>query len=451
MASLEILTDEDILDYTRRGSKDFVLTTHKDLYLKKKTPSPIRGGVYDVEIFGSPYRDRCVCGKVRTVSNEPCPECDSIVYSKIEALRRFARIELPFYYLNSMRFDVFQEFINRVFPDKDFQFSDATGELYKKGSRFKLTQKVYDSCQFEWDDVNKKLIVSDVITDEDKSSYEGILAILEQYKPNEVLEYKSYINRLYLVLPAIMRPFSYTVRNGSPEVGIPNLTTWYQIILRFMCPEDTDKNASNYNVVMSQFRTPGERVKYKALLRVMLENGIRQATSLLNSSKQNLARDLYSIRTSNSGRCPIVPAVDLPADEVEIPIHLAYEICRSGFIKYLMNEFNFSEDQAISSTKEEAFNPEMQRLFKKYAEGRVVVINRPPTLHEYNLIACKLRLTTNYTMGLPILLCSQLAGDFDGDQLSFHLIPEDIQDRVFEKLSPRNVTFYHKNMEPINK
>ena len=381
MASLEILTDEDILDYTRRGSKNFVLTTHLDANLKCKIFTPVRGGVYDVEVFGSPYRDRCICGKVRTVSNEPCPECEAIVYSKIEALRRFARIELPFYYLNPMRFDVFQEFIDRIFPDKEFEFSDSTGEFYKTGSRYKLTQKVYDSCQFEYDDRLKKLIVSDIITDMEKSSYEGLLKLIQEFRPGDVKEYKSYINRLYLVLPTIMRPPSYTVKNGKPELGIPKLTTWYQIIMRFMCSANKDAKSFNYDTVLSQFKTPGEKVKYTALLRAMLENGLRQATDLLNSSKENLARDLYSIRTSNSGRCPIVPAVDLPIDEVEIPIHLAYEICRSGFIKYLMEELNFSEDQAILSTKEEAFNPEMQKLFKTYAEQQVVVINRPPTLH----------------------------------------------------------------------
>lgn len=450
MAVLEILTDEDILDYTRRGTKNFVLTTHKDANLKFKSLVPIRGGVYDVEIFGSPYRDRCICGKVRTISNEPCPECGAVVYSKIESLRRFARIELPFYYLNSMRYEVFLEFINRIFPDKDFQFSDATGELYKIGSRAKLTQKVFDSCQFEWDDKNKTLIVSDIITDESKCSYEGLLKILEEYKPNEVKELKTYINRLYLVMPVAMRPPSYISRNGkNPELGTKSLTTWYQIILRFMCSANEDAGSFNYDTVMSKFKTPGERVKYTALLRALLEQGIKNATDLLNSSKENLARDLYSIRTNNSGRCPIVPSVDLPIDEVKIPIHLAYEVCRSGFIKYLMNELNFSEEQAELSTRVEATNPEMMRLFKKYAESRVVIINRAPSLHEYNLIACKLRLTPNYTMELPILLCSQLAGDFDGDALVFHLVPEELQDEVMEKLSMRNLFFYHKNLEPI--
>ena len=105
--SLELLTDEDILDYTHSEGKDRVLTSHKDLNLKFGSIQPVPGGVYDVEIFGSPYEDRCVCGKIRQTSAEPCPNCGARVFTKEEGLRRFARIELPFYYLNDLRFDIF--------------------------------------------------------------------------------------------------------------------------------------------------------------------------------------------------------------------------------------------------------------------------------------------------------------------------------------------------------
>jgi hypothetical protein len=112
MASLEILTDEAILDYTRSGNRNRVLYDHRDINLKYKPFRPYKGGVYDVEIFGSPMEDRCICGKIRTVSTEPCPVCEARVYTKEQGLRRFARIELPFYYLNSLRFDVFKEFFD---------------------------------------------------------------------------------------------------------------------------------------------------------------------------------------------------------------------------------------------------------------------------------------------------------------------------------------------------
>ena len=64
--SLELLTDEDILDYSRSDGKDHVLFSHGDLNLKYDRLQPIVGGVYDVEIFGSPMVDRCICGKIHS-------------------------------------------------------------------------------------------------------------------------------------------------------------------------------------------------------------------------------------------------------------------------------------------------------------------------------------------------------------------------------------------------
>lgn len=61
--SLELLTDEAIIDYTKSDGKDQVLFNHRDLDLKYNGIQPIAGGVYDVDIFGSPMEDRCICGK----------------------------------------------------------------------------------------------------------------------------------------------------------------------------------------------------------------------------------------------------------------------------------------------------------------------------------------------------------------------------------------------------
>ena len=114
--SLELLTDEAILDYTTDTDSgntfNHVLTDHRDLNLKNKPFKPWPGGVYDSNIFGSPIADRCLCNKIREVSDKPCPVCGCRVYSVEEGLRRFARIELPFYYLNELRFDIFKEFFD---------------------------------------------------------------------------------------------------------------------------------------------------------------------------------------------------------------------------------------------------------------------------------------------------------------------------------------------------
>lgn len=379
LPSLELLTDEAILDFTSdpQGNQR-VLTDHRDANMKNKPFKPWAGGPYDLEIFGSPYIDQCLCGKVRQVSDQPCPVCGSRVYPIEEALRRFARIELPFYYLNDLRLELFQELFNDIFKNTQIVLNFANPDLRVGGysnsrSSKKFGIKVYDSCQFDYNPRSNKLVVSEFITDESKCSYEGILKILEKHFPSRVSDFKKVINKLYLVQPAVMRPFTLTVQGGKRVLGSSKMSIWYSIIVRLCCPQDKAANELNYDTVMSKFNTPGERVRYTALLRALINLGKKESTELLNTTRENLSRLLYSVRTKNSARCPIVPSTTLKIDEISVPIHIAYDMCRSGFIKHLMKELNFTEKEAIRSTKEEFDNPEIQRLFKEYAEKQLVI------------------------------------------------------------------------------
>lgn len=375
--SLELLTDEAIIDYTRSDGKDLIVNNHRDLNLKFDSIQPTPGGVYDVSIFGSPMEDRCICGKIRQTSSEPCPNCGARVFTREEGLRRFARIELPFYYLNELRFDIFKELFEDIFSDATKELDFIGGDLKRggysaRGSK-KLGIKVFDTCQFTYDPKKKVLKISEFITDESKCSYEGLIKIIEEHFPERLLEFKRLINRYYLVLPAIMRPFTVGVRNGKKVMGSHKLSIWYSIIIKLCCVEDVSSNDLNYAETLSRLKTPGEKVRYTALLRALLNAGKKEATELLNTSKENLARELYSVRTKSSARCPIVPSTDLAIDELSVPVHIAYEMCREGFLEYLQKELNFTKKEALKATKLEAENPETQRLFKEYAEKQIVL------------------------------------------------------------------------------
>ncbi len=374
--SLELLTDEAILDYSRSNGRDHVLYSFKDLNLMYNKLAPVPGGVYDVDIFGSPFEDRCICGKIKQPSPEPCPNCGARVFSREEGLRRFARIELPFYYLNDLKFDIFKAKFDDIFRDTkitlDFFGNDLKTMGYATKGK-KLGIKVFDTCQFTYNDKKKELVISEFITDEKLCSYEGLIKIISEYFPSHLVEFKKLINRYYLVLPAMMRPFTLTNKGGKRVMGSHRLSIWYSIIIHFCCVEAKKSNSLNYEDVMNSFETPGERVRYTALLRAFLNVGKKEATSLLNTSKKNFARDLYAVRTPNSARAPIVPSTTLAIDEVGVPIHLAYEMFREGFIKHLMETLNFTKEEARVATREEAFNPETQKLFREYAEKQFVL------------------------------------------------------------------------------
>jgi len=460
--SLELLTDEAILDYTRSEGRDHVVTNHRDINLRNTGIKPYAGGVFDINIFGSPYVDRCWCGNLKQPSKEPCPNCGCRVFTREEALRRFARIELPFYYLNDLRFEVFLSLFEEIFKDtkivKEFINDDLKRGGYSstKGGK-RLGIKVFDSCQFEYKPEAKELKITEFITDESKCSYEGLLNIIHNYFPSYEREYRKLINHYYLVLPAAMRPFTIRMstdpKTGKSKKLLGNhpMTIWYSILIRLCCVEDDDPDSAavNYAEVMDSFKTPGERVRYTALLRAFINAGKKMSTRLLNTSKENLARDLYSVRTKNSARCPIVPATDIAIDELKVPRSLMYEMCKEGFAQYLCDELNFTKKQALRTIKKEALNEETQKLFKEYAEKQMVLVTRPPALHEYSTYCMKVKLWDEYALGFPIAVCEPLNADFDGDAVALQLVPPDVAEDTYAKMSPRYNNVYKKNNLPI--
>lgn len=383
-SSIEILTDEAIIDYTRGEGRDRIVTNHKDVNLNYTADYPFKpktGGLFD-EFFGSPFEDKCLCGKIDKVG-PVCPYCGYQVLDKGEALRRFARVELGFFYLQDTRFDIFMNLFNDVFSDTKITL-DFIGDDFKtcnysvRGGGKKMGIKTFDSCQFEYDPKKKELVISQTITDMAKCSYEGLLDIFEKNFPERLPDLRKLVNRYYLILPPILRPFTFNYIDGKKVPDFHELNNWYRLVI-LLCSsslqgsDDNEGEKFGFYNVMTQLQTPGERVRYIALLRTMLNKGRYWSTELLKASKDNLARESYAVRTKNSARSAIIPSTTLAIDEVGIPRHIAYEMCRSGFIEYLQEKRNFTYQEAKRSTLHEYENPELQKLFKEYAEKQVVL------------------------------------------------------------------------------
>lgn len=80
---------------------------------------------------------------------------------------------------------------------------------------------------------------------------------------------------------------------------------------------------------------------------------------------------------------------------------------------------------------------------------RIKWANRQPTLHEYSIYALKLRLVEQDAIAYPLELCEPLNADFDGDTISVILVPEEVKEDTFNKMSPRVNRVYKKNLKNI--
>ncbi len=103
-----------------------------------------------------------------------------------------------------------------------------------------------------------------------------------------------------------------------------------------------------------------------------------------------LWRDLLGRRTEMSARAVIVPAPELDVEQVGLPraIWDAFEL-----------------DRTIGADLQ---------------TGDVVVINRQPSLHPYNLVALRAVPDDTDAVRINPLLCTAIAGDFDGDAVTVH-------------------------------
>lgn len=441
-SSIQYLTDEVI----SLLSENNILTEYRDIDLGyKKMLKPYSKGVVDKRIFGSMFSNQCNCGQVRSEGVQ-CPRCGSTILDDITAFKRYARIESPVYYCSELKYRQLIPWLRKSFNWK-FEIASPWMQDYP-GRGTKITQEKLELCQFIYIEEDNQILVTDDIDNFFECSFEGLLQVMLKHFPDKVNEFSSYINTSILVAPLIMRPPHYGIKNGERELEMHELSVVYQNIIYAI--------QNHYNTNFEGIDSEADKSMFRGILRRFISKSMSNISGLLKASKENVARVMQSNRISNSGRCTIVPAPDLKVDEVYIPRHLMYEASREEFIEYLKDYYQCTLEKAEFIYKSESTSKEVQSLFDKYIngdgqndEGKYVIINRNPSLYKLNMMSCKVKLTNDYAMGIPVLLCAPFGGDFDGDTFSFYAIPKKINNFINNEMSPKNLVYYKKNLNPL--
>lgn len=427
------LTDDVIDQYAKS-----VVDEYRDINLKvKKENKPYPRSVLDPFIFGSMFADRCNCGRTRQIG-KLCT-CGSMILDEVQSLSRYAKIELPVYYCASIKFKKLVKFIiSHYHLEYDLKYISKTDKV-----------KIFNICQFNYDPESEIITVTDKIDDYTKCSFEGLQRIIMMTDPSLIVEYMAYINSKILVVPLRLRPVQFVNTAEGRKLAFHEITIVYQNIIyaveKFYKPMEAD------------IQEPKHITLLRGSLRMFIMKATNDLSNLMRTSKENFARTMQSDRIPNSGRCTIIPGPNLRIDEVELPRHLFYEACREEFTSWLQNELKCSKERAEHLVRYEYNTSDIRKAFDLYVEGngtaqypgKYCLINRAPTLHEYNIMAMKVHLTEADTMTLPIALCVPFNADYDGDTMAWYALSDKIAPIVVDAMSPKQMFFYKINHEPL--
>lgn len=429
-----LLTDELIEKY----SADRVIQNKGNINLKKdKILEPVPGGLYDSNFFGSVLQDECNCRAVKKI-NMYCNICGSTPLDEVTRNSRFARIELPYMYLPYFKIKGFVKIIQDTFRIQ-FDFT----ELEEVSGRDKLV-KGLELGQVEIitkdKDARPILRLHDQYTDIKLVSYEGLMREMERVGlTSEAAEAKRCIDKYILVTPASMRGIKITTIGGQRQLAIPYTTSVYTSIM--MCIDQFN--------IKAEARDLKEEILLRGIFRNYLRKSLSELSEFTKSSKENLARQMYSARIPTTSRSVITAGPELKTDEVSLPFQNIYAMLKDEFIEYIMKTQGlpfYRANEIYTRGDTNTLND-----FETYLKERnpVVIMVRQPALYKYSMMAFRVKVHKGHDLKLPLEICAPFGGDFDGDLMATFLVPEDFQEEIMEKMSPIALKFFDKDMKPI--
>ena len=167
--------------------------------------------------------------------------------------------------------------------------------------------------------------------------------------------------------------------------------------------------------------------------------GIIQSIAGLGSPKSGFYQSsLVRRRQDLSARSTIIPEPQLGVDEVGVPKKMLETLFRKPVIKRLVG-LGYTPLQAQEEI--EKGSAVASRALELEAEGRPVMLNRAPSLHKFNMMAFKPRITDGKAIKLHPLVVKGYNADFDGDTMALHVPVTDKAVKEAYSMLPTNNLF----------
>jgi len=146
----------------------------------------------------------------------------------------------------------------------------------------------------------------------------------------------------------------------------------------------------------------------------------RSLSDLLRGKKGRFRRNLLGKRVDYSGRSVIVVGPELSLEECGLPREIALEIFRPFILRELMLRGLAPNIKSAKSLLDHRV-PEVYEILEEVVKGKLVLLNRAPTLHKLSIQAFRPILTDGLAIRLHPCVCKGYNADFDGDQMGVFL------------------------------
>ncbi len=176
---------------------------------------------------------------------------------------------------------------------------------------------------------------------------------------------------------------------------------------------------------------------------------LKSLTDMIKGKQGRFRENLLGKRVDYSARSVIVVGPKLKLHQCGLPKAIILELFQPFIIRAL-KERGYAETVKAAKRKLERRDEEVWEVLDDVIKGRVVMLNRAPTLHRMGIQAFEPVMIDGSAIQLHPLVCSGFNADFDGDQMAVHLplsIEAQTEARVL-MLSTNNI-FSPSNGNPI--
>jgi len=423
--ALRPMTDAEIIEKSRGE------LNRPDLTYRKKDLAPMKEGLFDPVkaggLFGDHYTHFGLSEKV---------------LNPITAPAAAALIDLP---VSKM---------NEVIAGKKF-VNKTTGETVKPGTENSISGSPAIEMLLDRINVNKELSNAEILAERitnpsELNKIHRKIRYLKSLKENK-MKPTDYMISNVLVTPSKYRP---VITMGTDNtVILSDINDLYQQVsrtssalkdLKKQTKEIGSKDIENLQLAeirgalyddmravagLSEPTSYLHRVKNKKGFISQIDGGKTKQT------KEGFFQDkVLERRQDLVGRSTIILNPDLGGDEIGIPKDMATQIFQP-FIMQKMVSWGYKPLEAQRHIKDKS--PIFERARQVVADERLVIANRAPTLHRWNMTAFKPKLTEGRSIEVPAVVVSKnFGGDFDGDTFQIHTPIGPKALREAEKMKP---------------